>query len=105
MLGEREGLAAAVVREPLPLEQARGLEGGEQLRDRRRRDGRATRELGADNLSLADRLEHQVLGDRQRRLVPCEQAFDPAADQRRRPRERLCRLAAADFGDAGAAIV
>jgi hypothetical protein len=65
------------------------------LRDRGRRHRGAPRELGADDVALIDRLQREVLRDGERRLVAAEQTLDPPADQRRRPRERLRRVAAA----------
>src|SRR5207237_1105488 len=58
----------------------------------RRRDGGAARELGADHLSVGDRLQRQILGDRQRRVVRSEHTLDPAADEWRSANELLRRL-------------
>jgi hypothetical protein len=94
VLGQGERLAAAVVLEPLSGQQSGFFESREELRDGGRGDGGAAGELGADDLALADRLQREILGDGERRLVRGEQALDPAADQRRRADERLRRLAA-----------
>jgi hypothetical protein len=94
VLGEGERLAAAVVCKALALEQAGALERCEQLRDGGRRDGGAAGELGAEDLALTDGLQSEVRGHRLGWLVPGKQPFDPAADQRRRPDERLRCLVA-----------
>src|SRR5437867_2290493 len=94
LLGEGERLAAAVARVALALEQSYVHERCEQLRDGGRRNSGAPGELGTDDLALADRLQREVLGDGQRWFVPSKQPLDPAANQRRRPNERLRRLLA-----------
>ena len=38
---------------------------------------------------ILDGLQQEVLSDRQRRIVRSEQTLDPAADERRGPRERV----------------
>jgi hypothetical protein len=63
-------LAAAVVVETTPCQQAALLERREQLRDGRWRDGGSARQFRTDDLPLGDRLQGQVLGHRQRRVVP-----------------------------------
>ena len=96
MFGEGKRLPAAVVRQPGAGQQAAVYERREQLRDGRRGDRRAAGKLGTDDLSLGDRLQRQILGDRQRWIVRGEQTLDPAADEWRSAGERLRRLAAAD---------
>jgi hypothetical protein len=95
MVGQLERLAAAVVLEASACEEAVLFQPGEELRDGGRRDGGTPGQLGTYDLSFLDRLQRQVLHDRERRVVRGEQALDPAADERRRPRERLRRLTAA----------
>jgi hypothetical protein len=56
VFGEGEWLPAAVILEAAAREQAFVFQGGEQLRDRRGGDGGTAGELGADDLSLGDRL-------------------------------------------------
>ncbi len=63
---ERQRLTAAVVDQALPLEQPGRLEVADQLGDGGRRDGGPARELPAEHVAGIDRLEHEVLGDRQR---------------------------------------
>lgn len=93
-LREGDGLSAPIIIQTAPGEHARVLECGEELGDRRRGDGRATGEPGADDLAVGDRLQGQVLGNREGRVVCGEQSLDPAADQRRRANQRLCGLPA-----------
>jgi len=95
VLGEGERLASAILGEALAAEQAGVLERCEQLRDGGGRDSGAPGELGTDDLTLADGLQCEVLGDGQWRLVSGKQPLDPAADQRRRANERVRRLAGA----------
>ena len=83
----------AVVLEAVAGQHAGVLERGEHLGYRRRRDGRATCELGADDLSVRYRLHGQILSDRERRVVRSEHALDPAADERGGTSEPLRRLA------------
>jgi hypothetical protein len=90
--GERELLATAVRGGAEPLDEAGLLERGEQLGDRRGRDGGATGELRADHLALGDRLECQELTRRERRLVRGQQPLDPARGERRHATERVGRL-------------
>jgi len=69
VLGEGERLTAAVVVETIAGEHAGVFERGKKLRDRGRRDGGAAGELGAEGLAVGDRLQRQVLGDGERRIV------------------------------------
>ena len=96
MLGQGQGLAAAIVVETAACQQAALLERGEKLGNGRRRDGGAAGELGADELSLADRLHCQVLGNGQRGVVRGEQTLEPAAHEGCCSDESLRRLTAAD---------
>jgi hypothetical protein len=96
LFGQSQRLAAAVVVSAATCQESALFEGGEELRDGRRGNRGAAGELGADDLSLADRLQGEVLSDRQRRIVRGQQPLYPTAHERRRPDERLCRLAAAD---------
>ena len=72
MFGQGDRLSAAVILEPPAGQHAALFEPSEQLRDGRRRDGGAAGELGADDLSLGDCLQGQVLGDGQWRVVRSE---------------------------------
>ena len=60
-------------------------------------DGRARRlcALPADHLSVGDRLQRQILGDRERRVVRSEHTLDPAADERCSANELLRRVTSA----------
>jgi hypothetical protein len=69
MFGEGERLPAAVIEEAVARQHAAVFEAGEQLRDGSRGHRCAAGELGADNLSFADRLKDKVLGDCQRWVV------------------------------------
>jgi hypothetical protein len=69
LLGQRERLAAAIVLEPGAREQSVILQRGEQLRDGGRGDRGAPGELGSDHLPVGDRLQRQVLRDRQWRSI------------------------------------
>lgn len=72
MFGQFERLAAAIVLEPRSGNEAAVFERGEQLRDGGRRHCSAASKLRADDLSLGDRLQHEVLGDCERRVVGSE---------------------------------
>ena len=89
---ERELLAAAVRGRTEPSDQTGLLERRDELGDRRGRDGGATGELGADHLSLGDRLQRQKLARRERRMQRCEHALDPAGCDRSDAAERVGRL-------------
>jgi len=87
-------LAPAVIGGLQAFDKAVGLEAPEQLRGRRRRDGCLARELGTDDVSFCDRLEREVLGRSQGRLVRCQQTLDPPARHRGDTSERCGRLLA-----------
>ena len=84
---EGELLPPAVGGRPDPRDEPRALEGADQLGDRRRRDGGAARQVGADHLALGDCLEGQELAARERRLLRGEQPLHPAGRERSHPAE------------------
>jgi len=65
------------------LEEAGPFEGSQELRNRGRRDGRPSGEIGSDNVACCDGTEHEELRRCQRRLECPEHSFCPAAEQGR----------------------
>ena len=94
VLGEGDWESAAVVLETVAREHSGSFECGEELRHGRRRDGGTAGELGSDDLAFGDRLQCQVLGDGEGRVVRREQTLDPAAHERRGADKRLGGLPA-----------
>lgn len=80
---ERESLATAVLRSVGALDPAGVVEGRDELRDGRARDRGPARKLGCGERLGRDCAQSQELAERQLRLVECEHALDPAADESR----------------------
>lgn len=82
VIGESQGLAAAVVPTRGALDQAGVAQGCDQLGDGGARHTGPPSKLGAPDVLLGDRAQRQVLARGQWRLVVCEQPFDPAGHER-----------------------
>lgn len=65
-------MAAAIISERSPFEQADVRESGQELRDGGPRDAGSSRELGAGYALVRDRPQGEVLGDGQRGVVAGE---------------------------------
>jgi hypothetical protein len=77
LLGECQGLPAAVRRIWCALDQPGFTETGQQLRDGWPGDARHAGELGGRDRILADRAQGKVTGNCQRWLMPGKQALSP----------------------------